>query len=90
MTLSGWHHRGMTERMLPPYVAPSQLVPDLRAHGHGVISPAGLREWIAADAAELQALEASWDALPPDGYLRDGGRYRRRRHSCFEIGRAHV
>ena len=83
MTLSGWHHHGMTERMLPPYVAPSQLVLDLRAKGHGVISPAGLREWIAADAAELQALEASWDELPPDAYLRDGGRYRRRRHSCF-------
>jgi hypothetical protein len=83
VTLAGWHHHGMTERMLPPYVAPSQLVPDLRAKGHGVISPAGLREWIAADAAELQALEASWDELPPDAYLRDGGRYRRRRHSCF-------
>jgi hypothetical protein len=27
----------------------------------------------------------SWDDLPPDKYLRDGGRYRRRRHSCFVI-----
>lgn len=27
--------------------------------------------------------EPSWDRLPPDTWLRDGGRYRRRRHSVF-------
>jgi len=26
---------------------------------------------------------ATWDDLPADGYLRDGGRYRYRRHACF-------
>jgi hypothetical protein len=26
-----------------------------------------------------------WNDLPPDGHLRDGGRYRRRRHSCFVV-----
>lgn len=26
-----------------------------------------------------------WADLPPDRYLRDGGRYRRRRHGCFVI-----
>jgi hypothetical protein len=26
-----------------------------------------------------------WNDLPPDEYLRDGGRYRRRRHGCFII-----
>lgn len=30
----------------------------------------------------LQNLGPSWNDLPPDGYLRDGGRYRRRRHAC--------
>jgi hypothetical protein len=28
-------------------------------------------------------LAASWHALAPDNYLKDGGRYRRRRHACF-------
>jgi hypothetical protein len=28
-------------------------------------------------------LAASWEALPPDAHLKDGGHYRRRRHSCF-------
>ena len=27
----------------------------------------------------------SWDALPPDAHLRDGGRYRRRRHASFVV-----
>jgi hypothetical protein len=33
--------------------------------------------------AELQVLAPSWDRLELDNYLKDGGRYRRRRHSCF-------
>ncbi len=33
--------------------------------------------------AALQALHADWPSLPPDEFLKDGGRYRRRRHSCF-------
>jgi hypothetical protein len=38
---------------------------------------------------ELQALAPSWDHLELDNYLKDGGRYRRRRHSCFvDDGRA--
>jgi hypothetical protein len=32
---------------------------------------------------QLQALAPSWDDLPPDNYLKDGGRYRKRRHTCF-------
>jgi hypothetical protein len=31
------------------------------------------------------ALQPSWNELVPDAYLRDGGRYRRRRHSCFIV-----
>ena len=32
---------------------------------------------------QWQALAASWNRLPPDAHLKDGGRYRRRRHACF-------
>ena len=38
----------------------------------------------------LQALNTSWNDLPPDNYLKDGGRYRRRRHSCFVVEDAAV
>lgn len=34
-----------------------------------------------ADAAALKRLSRSWADLPEDRYLRDGGRYRRRRHA---------
>ena len=34
-------------------------------------------------ADEWNELAASWDRLPPDAHLKDGGHYRRRRHACF-------
>ena len=61
----------------------------MRVRGHAALSPAGLCELLPATLAELNALQPSWNDLPPDAYLRDGGRYRRRRHSCFVVeGRA--
>jgi hypothetical protein len=35
------------------------------------------------DLRALGELTSSWDRLPRDAFLRDGGRYRSRRHSCF-------
>ena len=32
---------------------------------------------------QWQALAESWNRLPPDAHLKDGGRYRHRRHACF-------
>jgi len=48
-----------------------------------VLSPAGVSEWLEAPISALEALHGDWDALPPDEYLKDGGRYRTRRHACF-------
>lgn len=50
-----------------------------------MVSPAGLCAAIGAPLADLQALQPTWSDLPPDHYLRDGGSYRRRRHSCFVV-----
>ena len=70
----------------PPITAPAQLDAALRDHGHAVLSAAGLRELLSEPSSDaLDALRPSWDDLPPDGHLRDGGRYRRRRHSCFVV-----
>ncbi len=38
---------------------------------------------------QFRAWEAFWFDLPIDQHLRDGGRYRRRRHGCFEIEGQH-
>ena len=51
--------------------------------GYARLAPAALAATACVDLASLDALRDSWAALPPDTYLRDGGRYRSRRHSCF-------
>jgi hypothetical protein len=38
--------------------------------------------------SDWEAFGASWNRLPHDGYMADGGRYRRRRHATFAISRS--
>jgi hypothetical protein len=71
--------------LTPAFTYPSQLSTVLRQQGYAVLSPQGVSELAGCSIAELDALRASWNDLPPDAYLKDGGRYRRRRHSCFVI-----
>lgn len=37
--------------------------------------------------SDWDAFSGSWNRLPHDGYMADGGRYRRRRHATFAISR---
>jgi hypothetical protein len=55
----------------------------LRECGCALLSPQQLQKACAVQLTELDALRASWERLPRDSYLLDGGRYRFRRHSCF-------
>lgn len=71
--------------LTPPFTELAQLHPTLANQGYAILGPASLCEWLGSSRAELNALRPSWEDLPPDGYLRDGGRYRRRRHSCFVV-----
>jgi hypothetical protein len=73
-----------------PTTAPDELATTLHAHGRAVLAPAGFARFAHADIAELDALRPSWDDLPPDAHLRDGGRYRRRRHASFVVDRDEV
>jgi hypothetical protein len=76
---------------LPPPLTPAaDVLPALRERGHAVLGRAGLEELVGRPGAALDALRPSWDDLPPDTYLRDGGRYRSRRHSCFVVDGAEV
>src|SRR3954466_3418547 len=67
----------------PAYTYPDQLATVLRQQGYAVLSPQGVCELAGCTQADLQALLPSWNDLPPDEYLKDGGRYRKRRHTCF-------
>jgi hypothetical protein len=75
----------MTQPLAPLFIEPARLSDTLRHTGQAAISPAGLASLIDAGTADLMALRPSWNDLPPDAYLRDGGRYRKRRHSCFVV-----
>jgi hypothetical protein len=61
------------------------LLPTLRTQGYAVLPPDVVAQAIGCDLSELLAFNPTWNHLPPDTYLKDGGRYRRRRHSCCRI-----
>ena len=69
----------------PPCVAPAQLVSTLRQQGYAVLDAATTCAQAGVAPEQLRALEPSWNDLPPDLFLKDGGRYRRRRHACFVL-----
>ena len=57
----------------------------LRQDGYAVLPPALVAQGALCSQADLLALNPSWDDLATDTYLKDGGRYRKRRHSCFVV-----
>jgi hypothetical protein len=69
----------------PPFTPPAALLSQLRGHGHAVLSPAAVGALCGFDVSALDALKPSWEDLAEDHYLRDGGRYRKRRHACFVL-----
>ena len=69
----------------PPITPPQQTDTALRGQGFAVLDAAGLAQLAGVERAAFDTLAPYWNHLPPDQHLRDGGRYRRRRHSCFVV-----
>ena len=69
----------------PPFSSLDMLVADVRDHGYALLPPSDVERLIGCARAELDALLPAWDDLPPDEYLRDGGRYRYRRHASYRL-----
>ena len=70
--------------MLNIPTAPKPAVQALSQDGLRLLSPADLAAALPPGWVQgWTALTPSWDDLPPDAHLKDGGHYRRRRHSCF-------
>ena len=66
-----------------PYLDPSHLTATLRDTGYALLRPDDVALLAGCSLPDLATLVPSWDRLELDDYLKDGGRYRRRRHSCF-------
>ena len=69
----------------PPTVPREKLADALRTQGFGVLSAADVAALAGVAPSELSALAPLWNDLPEDTHLRDGGRYRRRRHGSFVV-----
>jgi hypothetical protein len=84
--------------MLSPQHTPlDQLDATLRHQGFAVLNSAALTLGLRhasplANPAEiaLTPLATHWEDLPPDVHLKDGGRYRFRRHGSFVLTPQHV
>jgi hypothetical protein len=67
----------MTER------TQSEIVSCLTDSGYAFLAAVEAATVFRIDLRQLDALRETWSRLPRDTYLRDGGAYRSRRHSCF-------
>jgi hypothetical protein len=74
----------------PPLTALTDLDVQLRNAGYAVLDAASLARLTGVVPAQLNAWQPFWDDLPSDPHLRDGGRYRRRRHGSFIVDGARV
>ena len=81
----------MSIQMLqPPLTAVSDLTTTIKKQGFAVLSPHSVLELSGASLEALKILEQSWESLAPDQYLKDGGRYRYRRHGSYTVEGEHV
>ena len=76
----------MSTELLPPPLTPAEaLMPRLQSAGYAVLDAVSVGQLAGIGPDALQALVADWDDLPPDPHLKDGGRYRCRRHWSFVL-----
>ena len=76
----------MSTRTLSPLLTTPEGVNErLRQTGYAVLGRDAVALWSGCALADLDALIPGWNDLPPDQHLKDGGHYRRRRHSCYVV-----
>lgn len=74
----------------PPLTALSDLDSQLASAGYAVLDAASFARQSDVTEGSFATLAPFWDDLPHDEHLRDGGRYRRRRHGCYVVDGARV
>ncbi len=69
----------------PVWTPAQQVQAALQGQAYAVLRPQDVSALSGCALPELNALNASWNDLAPDHYLKDGGHYRHRRHACFTL-----
>ncbi len=75
----------MVASLAAPFTPVDAVLARMRECGYAVLTPDTVAELCSVDIGSLDALHDSWDDLAPDLHLKDGGHYRKRRHSCFVV-----
>ena len=70
---------------VPPYTHPATLLAALRQQGFALLPAADVATLSGCALPALNAFSSTWHDLAPDQYLKDGGKYRKRRHASFEV-----
>jgi len=78
------------QTLQPPLTPASDLRKAIHQQGFAVLSAESVAQLSGASLEALQQLESTWASLSPDQYLKDGGRYRYRRHSSYAVNADHV
>lgn len=71
------------KELSPHYADTNDIQACIEANGFCVLDTANVLRLTGCTLAELNGLASDWSQMPQDNYLKDGGHYRRRRHSCF-------
>lgn len=67
----------------PPLTPTQQIAPAIQDNGFAIASAASIAELTNQSITDLHNLGEYWHDLPRDPYLKDGGRYRFRRHASY-------
>jgi hypothetical protein len=69
----------------PPFCKTHDLARSVEDTGFALLAPSSIEEISGHTTEEWQKLSAHWHELAPDQYLKDGGRYRKRKHSSLVV-----
>ena len=69
----------------PPFNNLESVDTRLKVDGFALINPTDFVKYTNQSTTQWQEIQEYWNNLPPDNYLKDGGHYRKRRHSSLVI-----